>query len=66
MQPFAGAALGLLSYRSGDAEAAVKYATKSQKQNPLDFIQALNLAVLAMAPVAGMPPKSAEPMFAMP
>ena len=40
---------GLLAYRSGDAESAVKYVARSEELKPGDFTHALNLAVLAMA-----------------
>ena len=49
LRPYAGAARALLAYRGGDAEAALKYATDSQGRKPVDFIRAMNLAVLAMA-----------------
>jgi WD40 repeat protein/tetratricopeptide (TPR) repeat protein len=39
----------LLAYRSGDAESAVKYVTRSEELKPDDMPHALNLAVLAMA-----------------
>jgi tetratricopeptide (TPR) repeat protein len=46
---WAWATRGLLAYRSGDAESAVKYVAKSEELKPGDFTHALNLAVLAMA-----------------
>jgi len=49
LRPLAWATRALLAYRGGDAESAVKYVTHSQKRNPLNFIQAMNLTILAMA-----------------
>jgi len=49
LRPHAGAALALLAYRGGNAVSAVEYVTNSQKMSSRDFIQAMNLAVPAMA-----------------
>lgn len=40
---------GLLAYRRGDAESAVRFASQCQQRNPMVFAQAINQAVLAMA-----------------
>lgn len=38
-----------MSFRRGDAESAVKYITKSEQLQPVDFTHAMNLSVLALA-----------------
>jgi tetratricopeptide (TPR) repeat protein len=49
LRSYAWATRALFAYRGGDAESAAKYATNSQQLNPVGYIQAVNLAVLAMA-----------------
>jgi predicted Zn-dependent protease len=48
-QPWGWSARALLAYRSGDAESAVTYVTKSEESQPSKSAHAINLAVLAMA-----------------
>jgi len=39
----------MLAYRSGDADAAVKYVNQSEQHQPNDYAHAMNLTILAMA-----------------
>lgn len=48
-QPWFWATRALLAYRSGDAEAAIKYATRSEEHSPAEVTRALTLSVLALA-----------------
>ena len=47
--PWAWGSRALLAYRSGDAEAAARYAARSVESNPTSFSRAMNLTVLALA-----------------
>jgi tetratricopeptide (TPR) repeat protein len=49
LHQYAWATRALLAYRSGESASAVKYVARSRELNPRDSVQALNLAVLAMA-----------------
>jgi tetratricopeptide (TPR) repeat protein len=48
-RPWGWSTRALLAYRSNDADTAVGYAVKSEKQKPGKLLHALNLSVLAMA-----------------
>lgn len=48
-QPWFWTARALLGYRTGDAEAAIKYATRSEEHSPTEVTRALTLSVLALA-----------------
>ena len=48
-QPWFWTIRALLAYRTGDAEAAIKYATRSEEHGPADVLSARTLSVIALA-----------------
>ena len=48
-QPWFWTTRALLAYRTGDAESAAQYATRSQEHKPIKVTRALALSVLALA-----------------